>query len=244
MKKLLFFSVVIGFMALAGVVISAHAAQNQPPFFIPQKVLDKMNQPEKLPPVDQMTYDNRLAPNVIEKKRQEAAAEKQRQQELAQERRINEQKKRAEELAQKRRQEMAAQEKTKAPEKTPESIKPDTPRQAENKPAFKLTPVQTTQTAKKTEPTAAEPKQTPVKKQTIISSKTPVADSPQQTSEPPGNLSEMPVVTAPLNNSQRTFDDIIADYKRDANDISKGKPVNNPRLRDVLQDYSDERHIL
>ena len=48
----------------------------------------------------------------------------------------------------------------------------------------------------------------------------------------------------PLNNSQRTFDDIIADYKHDALGISQGKPVNNPRLRDVLQDYSDERHIL
>ena len=49
---------------------------------------------------------------------------------------------------------------------------------------------------------------------------------------------------APLNNSQRTFDDIITDYKRDALGISQGKPVNNPRLRDILQDYSDERHIL
>ena len=216
-------------------VISVHAAQRQPSFFIPQKVLNRMNQPEKLPPIPQINYNEQQPQDVetpqpadsendLERQR---AAEAER---LAQERRIEQkrmelerlrqEKQKAElERAQKAEAEKAAQ--NTATENNAPRVEPQTP------PA----PVET--------PKAEENRQIAENQPTVAESTSPtIAPQPVETAPEP-KLQAMP-----LNNSQRTFDDIIADYKHDALGISQGKPVNNPRLRDILQDYSDERHIL
>ena len=229
---ILFFTIIA---AILTCVISVHAAQRQPSFFIPQKVLNRMNQPEKLPPIPQINYNEQQPQDVetpqpadsendLERQR---AAEAER---LAQERRIEQkrmelerlrqEKQKAElERAQKAEAEKAAQ--NTATENNAPRVEPQTP------PA----PVET--------PKAEENRQIAENQPTVAESTSPtIAPQPVETAPEP-KLQAMP-----LNNSQRTFDDIIADYKHDALGISQGKPVNNPRLRDILQDYSDERHIL
>lgn len=222
MKKNLFYFSMSLFLGLF--VANVYASQ-QLPFFVPQKVLDKMNQPEKLPPVEQMLPDTRktsAAQNRLQKMRNETLSEQPTK--LAEEKRVQE--------------------------------LPQTKQQAVTSPSVqKKTVTETKQEAEAKQPAVAinEPKSDIASK----NQKAPLIKSQPKAVETPTNEPKAEVVakaektpveaaaeTPILNNSQRTIDDIIADYKRDALGISQGKPVNNPRLRDVLQDYSDERHVL
>ena len=234
MKKrpLLLISGIITAILICG--MTAHAAQRQPSFFIPQKVLDKMNQPEKLPPVQPINYgtpqqatnpqNTQQRTNVdLEKQKQERAAEAQRRAEeekaalqRAEEERLAQEKLKKERLAQEKKEK---EKRLQAEIERLKAISEKTAKEQNDSVDDNSSP----QTAK-------QDTQPPVS-----------ADLSEIMAQPTTQESSE---AAPLNNSQRTFDDIIADYKRDALGISQGKPVNNPRLRDILQDYSDERHIL
>lgn len=234
MKKrpLLLISGIVTAILICG--ITAHAAQRQPSFFIPQKVLDKMNQPEKLPPVQPINYGTpQPAPNpqnirqntdtVSEKTRQERAAEAQR--------RTEEQKAALQRAAEERLE----QEKRKKELLEQQKIEKEKRLQAE----IERLKAMSENAAKQQDNSAPDGSSSQAAKQeTQPPVDTDLSEIMTQATTPES------AEAAPLNNSQRTFDDIIADYKRDALGISQGKPVNNPRLRDVLQDYSDERHIL
>lgn len=245
MKKLLLSSAVIAATALICMVISAHAAQRQPPFFVPQKVLDQMNQPEKLPPVEQMTYDNKPAPLILEQRQKAAQAEKERQEKIAKEKHFLEQKQQLEELAEQKRQEVSATQKTDAENKISEKTKADTSAPNTQAVPSRLTPTQTPQQAE-TKPQKIVQTPKPTNPPATPAASEPQTVATESSSQAPAKSKETPSAeaTPPINNSQRTFDDIIADYKRDALGISQGKPINNPRLRDILQDYSAARHVL
>lgn len=200
-----------------------------------------MNQPEKLPPIPQINYNEQQPQDVetpqpadsendLERQR---AAEAER---LAQERRIEQKRMELERLRQeKQKAELERAQKAEA-EKAAQNTAAENGVKAENNPPHiePQTPPAPVET-----PKAEENRQIAENPPSAAESTSPtIAPQPVETAPEP-KLQAMP-----LNNSQRTFDDIIADYKHDALGISQGKPVNNPRLRDVLQDYSDERHIL
>lgn len=235
-------------------ILSARAAQRQPPFFIPQKVLNKMNQPEKLPPIQQINYQNRQTSTTNEAE-QKANLERQQQEKAAEAKRLAEQQKIAEQRAQ---EERLKQEELEKKQRMEEELKRIQKAEAEQR--AKIERLKQEELGKALSPEEesvqmlSENKGTPNKERDSTSSGI-IATPPTQAGEPKPNSEvsagakaqvkpqETPQI-APLNNSQRTFDDIISDYKRDARGISQGKPVNNPRLLDILQDYSDERHVL
>lgn len=238
MKKRLSALLFIGVTALSLCIISAHAAQHQPSFFIPQKVLDKMHQPEKLPPIPKMNYGNRQTQNTAltptasvqnsepsqkstDTKRITAEKAAERQQHLEQNVRNEKQLQAERERLQKIKAEKSAQQKNE---------------KENNLQTSTSEPHHTTQTTN-AKNIGTQPRKIPQNSQSF--SKAEVTPP-----KPTVRKAEPKQQTMPLNNSERTFDDIIADYKHDILGISKGKAVNNPRLRDVLQDYSDERHIL
>lgn len=221
MKKYLFYFVLGLFFGVC--TIKSYAAQRPLPFFVPQKVLNKMNQPEKLPPPEQMFPNNRQI--------SAAKAEQQNNQN---------------EMLKKQQKNIIDKKQEKEPQ-----IKQKT-EITQNVPTKPISEIKQT-TDKVSTPAAddannvrdTDKKQNPV----IINTKN-KANAKENAAETKDKdvsvkmQDESMENTPVLNNSQRTFDDIIADYRRDAFGISQGKPVNNPRLRDVLQDYSDERHIL
>lgn len=242
MKKRFLFVSFIGAITLSLCIISANAAQRQPSFFIPQKVLDKMHQPEKLPPIPKINYDNQQPQNAEQAQSQPAVTlEQQRQQNAAEAKRLADEKKIAEQRAAQERQ---AQEKLEKEKQLQAELERLQKIEAEKEAKIKAAEeeylkgnsdiLQNEETAKlQTKKTVSKEPQPNLQTETIPA-------KPQQSETAP----EPKLQAMPLNNSQRTFDDIIADYKHDALGISQGKPVNNPRLRDILQDYSDERHIL
>ena len=225
-KKAIYAGLICG-AAFLLYALGAVAAERQPSFFIPQKVLNRMNQPERLPPIEKMTYGNEAMPTANEMPKQkpvmtpQTAAPKQPA------------------VAPKRT--AATPNKTAIPQKTAPKNSSQPKAQTAQIPVAKVDSA--TATPKNNTPIfspAAAPKpNTPPQFEKTVAEK-PTAE-PAKT--PPPSPRDTPEYQ-PLDNSSRTLDDIIADYKRDARGISQGKPVNNPRLRDVLQDYNNERHIL
>ncbi|MBR1825731.1 MAG: hypothetical protein IJ770_04000 [Alphaproteobacteria bacterium] len=231
-------------------IIEVYAAQNQPPFFIPQKVLDDMNNPRK----------RQLRPDPIGLRVQQqlqaeekAKAERKRRMEEAQKKRAEEQK-------------QIAEQKTKAEREKQEELAKNQKLQEEIERLKKAEEKRKAQAAQVPEPQKPETLSAETLAKLNAGKTAEIAPSKPLKSLPPAKTKE-PVVsattseamqaaadtenpTAPAVKSSSTeeernsFDAIIADYERDAHGISQGKPVNNPRLRDVLKDYADEWHTL
>lgn len=216
-KKTVLIAVLI-FSAQAVFAQTVKRTAKQPDFFMPQQILDKMYQPEKLPPVEKMQINGKPAP-VVEEMRQKAAAE-------AEKKRLAEvaAKKKAEAEAQKKRAEKIAElnrQKEEAEKRRAELLAKQQQAAQQKRQAEQQLPATKNYSAKSEKP--AQP--------VITQSSAP---------KPPAPTSD-PEISNAYNFS---YDDIIAEYKKDAANISKNVPFNNPRLKSVIQDYKNmERKI-
>jgi hypothetical protein len=232
-KKIILITVLI-FSAQAALAQTVRHTRKEPNFFVPQQTLDKMYRPEKLPPVEKMQINGKPAPVVQEmrqraeaeaqkKRAAQAEAEKKRLEQIAalNQKKAEAEKKRAELLA---KQQKAEQQKRQAEQQLPAvkvySGKPDKSAAENNlpkpKPQGKRSKI-------------ATPDQPPQPFVTKTLAKAPSAPSP----------------TPEISNAYSfSYDDIIAEYKRDVANISKNIPFDNPRLKSVIQDYKNlERKI-
>ena len=226
------------------------AAHYQPPFFIPQKVLDNMHKQEKLPPIESLTIDGQPNP-VLEqiKQKQKAEAEKKRREAETEKQRLIEQKAKAErikqeKLAQKQKSQTKAQflKKYEEENQNPKTqaaqiIKPQKPETLSAKTSAKLNAGNEI-ASKPLKPAKILPPST--KNPPVIASTSGDSLQADTHTESSATLKTSSVSVE----DRRSFDALIADYERDAHGISQGKPVNNPRLRDVLKDFADQWHIL
>ncbi len=251
MKQKAFFSLIILVCGILGLQIhKVNAAQSQPPFFIPQKVLNNMHKQEKLPPIESITLDGKPNPVVVEmQQKAHAEALKKQQQAEAEKKRLIEQKQDQEQYVTTERKQ---QSELNAKQKLESEIKR----------------IKQVDASKKAQQSQANSTSQP---EIVALEKTPAADTspatvPQMTNsanrfaptkpqiqeiatagsilEPSTSSFENQSTALQTNDEQDSFDAIISDYRRDATGIGQGKPVNNPRLRDVLKDYTDEQHTL
>lgn len=68
----------------------------------------------------------------------------------------------------------------------------------------------------------------------VVTNPTPEPNKPELTTNEPEIISDEPQVS--------DFDRIIAEYKHDRDVISKGQPLNNQRLNDMIADFQDLEH--
>ena len=259
-NKTLFGLFLVVCIAFSMHIFEVCAAQRQPSFFIPQKVLNNMRKQEKLPPIESITVNGQPNPVVVQQQQQKARAEalkkqqaeeakkaeeqrlvEQRQQELQNKTKIAEERKKQEELAKNQ----------KLQEEIARIKKAEEERQAEQAQILKNQPeiipaetLENTDTPPTIKPKNIAAKFAPVEPETPIDTNENMATSEaiqaSATDEMPPKIN----LSTQTSDEKNLFDALIADYEHDARGISKGEPVNNPRLRDVLKDYADDWHIL
>lgn len=240
-KKIILITVLI-FSAQAALAQTVRHTRKEPNFFVPQQTLDKMYQPEKLPPVEAMQVNGQTAPVVQEmRQKAEAEAQKKRAAQAAA-------KQKAEAEAEKKRLEQIAalnQKKAEAEKKRAELLAKQQKAEQQKRQAEQQLPAVKVYSGKP-DKSAAEnnlPKPKPQGKRGKIA-------TPDQPPQPfvTKTLAKAPSAPSPTpeisNAYSFSYDDIIAEYKRDVANISKNIPFDNPRLKSVIQDYKNlERKI-
>ena len=232
-KKIILITVLI-FSAQAALAQTVRHTRKEPDFFVPQQTLDKMYRPEKLPPVEAMQVNGQTAP-VVQEMRQKAEAEA-------------EKKRAAQAEAEKKRLEQIAalnQKKAEAEKKRAELLAKQQKAEQQKRQAEQQLPAGKVYSGKP-DKSAAEnnlPKPKPQGKRSKIA-------TPDQPPQPfvTKTLAKAPSTPSPTpeisNAYSFSYDDIIAEYKRDVANISKNIPFDNPRLKSVIQDYKNlERKI-
>lgn len=232
-KKLIIVAVLI--FSAQNTFAQTARTRREPAFFMPQQTLDKMHQAEKLPPVETMRLNGKTAP-VVEEMQQKARtnAEKERAAQLAAEQKAKAEtdKKRAEQIA------ALNQKKAEAEKKRAELLEKQQKQKAEQQ--------RLASQAAKDKPKQPYPDNYKPKSGNAGVIKTPETPPKLVVTK---SLAKMPSATNEDNKSitnayNFSYDDIIAEYKRDAEKISKKIPFDNPRLKSVIQDYRNlERKI-